>query len=123
ANATGARVRPEAWGTGAARPANCPVGACCVVAEDPDTIGPDVHPAPVGGLCTLVFRGDRYDSNLAQMLSPAVPAVVRGPPCDTGARAVDVPGAAADASAFVASVSTEAGPGCAPGLTTRDSDG
>jgi len=119
ANATGARVPPEAWGSGAARPANCPAGACCVVAEDPDSAAPEVQPLPVGGLCTLVFRGDRYDSNLAVILSQAVIAVARGGRLDVGARAVDTPGDAVDATTFIASVRAD---GACGGLTTQDRD-
>lgn len=78
AKATGARVPPETWGEGDARPDNCPEGRCCLVGEDPDTASPELQPLPdPDGLCTLVFQSDRYDTNLGEMMSRAVLAIAR----------------------------------------------
>jgi hypothetical protein len=113
ATATGAHVTPEAWGTGADRPANCPVGHCCLVADDPDVGGTATQPLPVGGECTLVFRSDRYDTNLAQMLAQALTAVARGVRFDAGAVMLDDPSDEVDTTAFVDHVEAVADGACA----------
>ena len=91
AAATGAQVAPSAWGAGAERPDNCPADRCCLVAEDPDTGWAEEQPAPVGGMCTLVFQSDRYDTNLAEMIAQAVIAIARGGVFDIGAELRDLP--------------------------------
>ena len=123
ATTTGAQVTPDAWGTGAARPANCPVGRCCLVADDPSVGGTAVQPLPVGGTCTLVFQSDRYDDNLAKMLAQAITAVARGVRFDAGAKVVDDPGDTVDAvAAFVDHVEAVADGACA-GASAVDRDG
>jgi hypothetical protein len=78
AEATGARVPPETWGTGDQRPADCPEGRCCLVGDDPDTPSPEIQPSPdPDGLCTLVFQSDRYDTSLGEVMARAVLAIAR----------------------------------------------
>ena len=120
---TGAQVTPDAWGTGAARPANCPAGRCCLVADDPSVGGTATQPLPVGGTCTLVFQSDRYDDNLAKMLAQAITAVARGVAFDASAMVVDDPSDGVDTvSAFVDHVEAVAAGPCA-GATAVDRDG
>jgi hypothetical protein len=113
ANATGAHVAPDAWGTGSARPANCPVGSCCLVADDPSTGVTATQPLPVNGECTLSFWADRYDENLAQILAQAVTATARGVRFSAGAVVVDDPADAVDATQFVDHVDAIAEGDCA----------
>ena len=127
AAATGARVAPSAWGAGSERPGNCPADRCCLVAEDPDTGWVEEQPAPVGGMCTLVFRSDRYDTNLAEMIAQAVIAIARGGVFDIGAELRDVPEEdGADevdvAAAFVERIEAVREGACA-GLAAEDLDG
>jgi hypothetical protein len=122
ANATGARVTPDAWGSGAARPANCPVGRCCLIADDPSVGGTATQPLPVNGECTLAFWSDRYDDNLAQMMAQAITAIARGVKFAGGAKLVDDPSDAVDALVFVDHVEAIAEGACA-GAAVHDSDG
>lgn len=125
ATMTGAQVTPDAWGTGAMRPANCPAGRCCLVADDPSVGGTAQQPLPVGGTCTLVFQSDRYDDNLAQMLAQAITAVAHGVPFDASAKLVDDPGDGVDTiAAFVDHVEAVADGPCADATAVdRDGDG
>ncbi len=85
--ATDARVAPDVWGTGPERPANCPVGHCCL-----DPVGTEAdNPPAENGLCTLVFSGDRYDSFLADNMASAIRAIARGARFDVSAVVVDDP--------------------------------
>ncbi len=121
--ATGAQVAPDAWGTGAARPANCPIGKCCLVADDPDVGGTATQPSPTNGECTLVFQSDRYDTNLAQMVAQGVLGVAHGVALDASAKVVDDPSDAVDTvAAFVDHVEAVADGSCA-GATVQDSNG
>jgi hypothetical protein len=113
ATATGAHVSPDAWGSGSARPSNCPAGSCCVNADDPDTGTIATQPLPVNGECTLVFREDRYDDNLAQMMAQAITAVAHGVRFDAGAVFVDDPSDDVDTTAFVDHVDAIADGDCA----------
>ncbi len=123
ATATGAKVTPDAWGTGSTRPANCPAGKCCVVADDPDVGGTAAQPSPVGGECTLVFQSDRYDTNLATMIAQAVTAVARGVRFDASAMMVDDPSDSVDTvGAFVDHLEAVTDGTCAGG-TVRDTNG
>jgi hypothetical protein len=123
ATATGAQVTPDAWGTGSDRPANCPVGRCCLVADDPSLAGTTTQPAPVNGECTLVFHSDRYDTNLAKMLAQGITGVARGVRFAASATLVDDPGDAVDApAAFVDHVEAIADGSCS-GASVRDVNG
>jgi hypothetical protein len=124
ANATGAHVAPEAWGTGSDRPANCPVGKCCLVADDPANYTPvATQPDPVNGECALVFQSDKYDSNLAKMIAQAVTAVARGVRFDASAMLVDDPSDDVDAVAtFVDHVEAVAAGACVNGAV-HDTNG
>jgi hypothetical protein len=113
ATATGAHVGPDAWGTGADRPANCPVGHCCLVADDPSTGTTADQPLPVNGECTLAFWADRYDDNLAQIMAQGVTAVARGVRFTAGAQLVDDPSDAVDTTAFVDHIDAVADGACA----------
>jgi len=125
ANATGAHVAPETWGTGAARPANCPVGKCCVIANDPQTSGNATQPSPVVGQCPLVFTSDRYDDNLAAVLEQAVVGVARGARFDASAVMTDDASDDVDAVAsFVDHLEAVTDGSCANGhAVDRDGDG
>lgn len=83
---TGATVTPDAWGDAKTRPANCPVGSCCLVADDNSDYSPTTQPLPVNGKCTLVFQSDRYAENLSTVIAQAIAAIARGVPTDVGAR-------------------------------------
>jgi hypothetical protein len=101
---TGGLVTPDAWGTGAARPANCPIGKCCVVAED-EIVRP--QPDPINGKCPLVFQADRYSQNLSQMIVQAVAAIANGAHFQIAAEVRDDPSDDLDvADSFVESVTT-----------------
>jgi hypothetical protein len=119
ATATGAHVAPEAWGTGSARPANCPVGSCCVIADDPE-LGPATQPLPVNGECNLVFRSDKYDTQLSAMLAQAITAVARGVRFDAGAVVVDDPSDDVDTTQFVDHVEAIAAGDCAGAQVSGD---
>jgi hypothetical protein len=124
AAATGARVAPTAWGTGAARPAGCPDGACCLSGELTSTGEPVPQPAPVDGLCTLVFFGDRYDDRLAEVLARAILGLARGGRFEIGADVRDDPGDEVDVVAsFVERVEAIAEDGACAGATVVDRDG
>ena len=123
ATATGAQVPPTVWGTGAERPSNCPVGRCCVNADDPDSGNvPATQPLPVNGTCTLVFQSDKYDTNLAQMLAQGVTGMARGVRFDASAMMVDDPSDAVDTAVFVDHVEAIADGSCAGG-SVRDTNG
>lgn len=111
---TGGLVAPTAWGT-TDRPANCPIGKCCVVAED-EVIRP--QPDPVNGLCPLVFQADRYSMNLSKMVVQAVTAIARGAKFRISAELRDDPTDDLDVMQFVDKV--EALSDCG---TTADSNG
>ena len=107
---TGGQVAPEAWGAGAARPANCPLGKCCVVAEDQY---PPPQPDPINGLCPLVFMADRYSRNLSQMVIQAVAAIANGARFRIAAELRDDPTDDVDTTAFVDHVDAIASGACA----------
>jgi hypothetical protein len=94
---TGGMVPPTAWGT-TDRPTNCPIGKCCVVAED-EVFRP--QPDPINGLCPLVFQADRYSMNLSKMIVQAVTAIARGAKFRIGTELRDDPADAVDARTFV----------------------
>lgn len=117
---TGGVVSPTAWGTGNARPANCPVGKCCVNAEDEIPITqPD--PDPVTGRCTLVFKADRYSVNLSKMVVQGVIGVARGGTFQIAATLIDDPSDDLDATAFVKRVEALPAGACA-GASVVDAD-
>jgi hypothetical protein len=124
AEATGARVPPETWGSGAERPENCPEDRCCLVGEDPDTGWEETQPAPdPDGLCTLVFQSDRYDTNLGEMMARAVLSIARGGRFDISAALRDDDGDGVDVAAdFLARVEAIATGECA-GAAVSDEDG
>jgi hypothetical protein len=116
---TGGLVPPTAWGTGAARPANCPIGKCCLVAED--TNAPP-QPDPVNGLCPLVFKSDRYSMNLSAMVVQGVVGVARGAKFRIGAALLDDASDDVDtAAAFVDRVEALPTAACA-GAIVADTD-
>ena len=115
---TGGQVPPTAWGVAPDRPANCPVGRCCVVAED-EIVRP--QPAPVNGLCPLVFQADRYSMNLAKMVSQAVVAVSRGAKFEIGAELRDDAADAVNVASFVDDIAALPAGACA-GATVTDLD-
>ena len=118
---TGGVVDPSAWGTGSERPANCPVGKCCVNADDSvPVVQPD--PDPATGKCTLVFKADFYSTNLSKMVIQGVIGVVRGSKFQIGAKLVDDPADDVDtAEAFVERVEALPSGACA-GTTVIDTD-
>ncbi|HEU5055293.1 MAG TPA: hypothetical protein VFU21_02155 [Kofleriaceae bacterium] len=124
AKATGARVPPGTWGSGEARPENCPEDRCCLVGEDPDTASPEIQPLPdPDGLCTLVFRSDRYDTNLGDMMARAVLAIARAGRFAVSAVLRDDPADDLDvAAAFAAEVEALAIGDCL-GADPVDTDG
>ncbi|MBA3455838.1 MAG: hypothetical protein H0T42_22265 [Deltaproteobacteria bacterium] len=122
---TNARVPPTIWGTGAARPANCPLGSCCVSPNDPDYPGSvAVQPLPDSdGLCTLVFAGDKYNANLATIIAQAVRALAQGGMFELSAAVRDDATDAIDVNdAFVERVEAVADGACA-GSAVVDLDG
>jgi hypothetical protein len=121
ATATGAQVSPEAWGTGADRPANCPIGSCCTVADDPE-FGPTTQPLPVNGECVLVFQSDKYDTGLADIMAQAITAVARGVRFDAGASMIDDPSDTVDTTMFVEHVEAVADGTCSGG-SVHDTNG
>lgn len=113
ANTTGARVPPEAWGTGSSRPANCPVGKCCVVGADSSAPGTDVQPDPVSGMCTLVFQSDRYEESLSALMTQAVTGLARGAKISVSALVEDDAADSVDVTkAFVDGLTPNAGGDC-----------
>ncbi len=70
ANATGAKVPPEAWDTHG-RPANCPQGKCCTgmngKAEEPDE----------NGLCPLVYKISSSGLGIGQAVSSGIADLAR----------------------------------------------
>ncbi|HTL32660.1 MAG TPA: hypothetical protein VL326_06030 [Kofleriaceae bacterium] len=117
---TGGQVPPTTWGTGSARPANCPIGKCCTVAEDEvPTTQPD--PDPVTGLCTLVFKADKYSVNLSKMVVQGVTAVAQGAKFQIGARLIDDPSDDVDVADFVERVEALPANACA-GAQVSDAD-
>jgi hypothetical protein len=111
ADATGAKVAPDAWGAGSARPSDCPAGKCCVVADDPAS-GSVVQPDPIAGECRLVFQSDRYDTNLASTIARAIAAVARGVPSAVSAEVRDGTADSVDVNdAFVERIEARNDPG------------
>ncbi len=118
---TGGQVPPTAWGVPPERPANCPIGKCCVVAED-EVIRP--QPNPVNGLCPLVFQADRYSMNLAKMVAQAVVAVSRGAKFEIGAELRDDPTDDHDVASFVDDLAALPAGACAgAAVADLDNDG
>jgi hypothetical protein len=121
--ATGAQVAPEAWGSGSDRPANCPIGRCCVVADDPQFGGSATQPLPTAGACTLVFSNDQYDTNLAKMLAQAITAVAHGVRFAASAKLMDDPADTVDVpAAFVDHVEAISDGSCSS-ATVQDTNG
>jgi hypothetical protein len=117
---TGGLVSPAAWGVSPERPENCPVGKCCVVADDE---GPRLQPDPINGQCPLVFQADRYSSNLSQMVVQAVAAIANGARFVIGAELRDDANDDTDvAAAFVDSVEALPHATCA-GAEVSDTNG
>ncbi len=118
---TGGTVAPTAWGVPPERPANCPIGKCCVVAEDSPA---RPQPDPINGQCALVFQADRYTSNLAPMVAQAVVAVSRGAMFEIGAELRDDLTDELDVSNFVDRVEALPSGACTgAAVTDLDSDG
>jgi len=117
---TGGLVPPTAWGTGTDRPANCPIGKCCTVAED-EYPQPQPDPDPATGLCTLVFKADRYSVNLSKMVIQGVTAVAHGSKFQIGARLIDDPSDDIDVAQFVERVEALPSDACA-GAQVMDAD-
>lgn len=107
---TGGQVPPAAWGVAPARPANCPVGKCCTVAED-EVMRP--QPDPINGLCPLVFQADRYTQNLSKMVAQAVIGIARGAKFQISAELRDDPSDDVDVTELVESVDAIADGACA----------
>jgi hypothetical protein len=107
---TGGQVAPTAWGVAPERPANCPVGKCCTVAED-EVMRP--QPDPINGLCPLVFQADRYTQNLSKMVAQAVIGVAHGETFHISAELRDDPSDDVDVRQLVESVDAIAGGACA----------
>jgi len=117
---TGGVVDPSAWGTGSERPANCPVGKCCVNADDSvPVVQPD--PDPATGTCTLVFKADFYSMHLSKMVIQGVTGVAHGARFQIGAKLLDDPADEVDTTAFVARVEALPAGACA-GATVIDTD-
>jgi hypothetical protein len=116
---TGGLVPPTAWGTGAARPANCPVGKCCLVAEDANA---PPQPDPINGLCPLVFKSDFYSRNVSAMVVQGVVGIARGATFRIGAALLDDASDDVDAAAaFVDKIEALPTAACA-GATVADTD-
>ena len=115
---TGGLVAPTAWGT-TDRPTNCPIGKCCVVAED-EIVRP--QPDPINGQCPLVFQADRYSQNLSKMVVQAVTAIARGARFRIGTELRDDPADAVDARTFVDKIEALPEGACA-GQTVADTNG
>ena len=93
-----------------------------MIADNPG-YGPPIQPTPINGECPLVFRSDKYDTQLAQVLEQAVVAVARGVRFDASVKAVDDPSDDVDAvAAFVDHIEAIADGSCAGG-SVRDTNG